>query len=426
MLQPYSKIDFKALADSFPPLKQFLFKNAAGDYNLDFKDEAANRTLTRALLKRDFGLEMTLLCDRLCPPHEPRLNYILWLSSLVSALGAEDHVVGLDIGTGSTAIYPLIACSTHGNWRFLATDIDPKSLASAAVNLSKNPAVAERVHLLSGTEDGPILFPLQPQTLAEMGIGAAPRPCVTFSMCNPPFYSDLQDVSRSADNKELDPHAVCTGALVEMITPGGEVNFVRRILDESITLQDVCGWYTSLLGKMSSVAALVTTLNEKGIDNYAIGEIVQGNTRRWIIGWSFLDIRLPDTLAQPSSQSLKAIAPPPNTLRHTLPAGSPKLTYEALRGALLDIPKLRIEMEETLKTRISAHEVTWTRSARRRLARNVSSEGDATSDTGSLIMVSDVSIIDEKILEVRWIRGRDRGVFESFWGYLSGKLSSSR
>lgn len=66
---------------------------------------------------------------------------------------------------------------------------------------------------------------------------------------------------------------------------------------------------------MSSLVALVTILKEKSvsskglsnvqtlrnlvvtvqqIDNYAITELVQGNTRRWVIAWSFLDIRLPD------------------------------------------------------------------------------------------------------------------------------------
>ncbi|KAG9097996.1 hypothetical protein FRC07_010704, partial [Ceratobasidium sp. 392] len=171
-----------------------------------------------------------------------------------------------------------------------------------------------------------------------------------------------------------------------MITPGGEVNFVRRMLEESIMLRDVCWWYTSLLGKMSSVNALVAAIKEHGINNYAIGELVQGNTRRWVIAWSFLDVRLPDTLARPSSQSLKSIAPPPNTLRHTLPAAS-SLSYQTLRSILADIPRLRTEeLQEPQRVRVTAHEVSWTRAARRRLAR-VSIDGDsATTDALPLIM----------------------------------------
>jgi 23S rRNA A1618 N6-methylase RlmF len=150
-------------------------------------------------------------------------------------------------GTGSTAIYPLIACSIHNTWRFLATgelqhndiyiyvlgcealqrtrneqlwrlltqctlthlEIDNRSLVAAAANLTQNPTITNRVQLLPATQGGPILFPLLPETLVQTGIGSGQqRPCVAFSMCNPPFYSDIEEVSRSADNKELDPHAV--------------------------------------------------------------------------------------------------------------------------------------------------------------------------------------------------------------------------
>ncbi|KAG8743993.1 hypothetical protein FRC12_014917 [Ceratobasidium sp. 428] len=306
----------------------------------------------------------------------------------------------------------------------MVLDIDLRSLGAAAANLEQNPVIAERVQLLPGTQDGPILFPLLPETLAQTCIGSEPeRPCVTFSMCNPPFYSDIEDVSRSADNKELDPHAICTGASVEMITPGGEVNFVRRMLDESIMLQDVCWWYTSLLGKMSSLVAVTAAIKEHGINNYVISELVQGNTRRWIIAWSFLDVRLPDALARPTSQSLKSIAPPPNTLCHTLPAAR-TLSYQTLLSILGDIPKVRTEeLRGPERVRVTAHEVTWTRAARRRLARGSIDGGNATTGALPLILVSEISVVDEHILEVQWIRGRDRGVFESFWGHLSGRLN---
>lgn len=59
-------------------------------------------------------------------------------------------------------------------------------------------------------------------------------------MCNPPFYSDREEVLRSAEAKELGPNAVCTGADTEMITPGGEVMFVRKMVEESLILKTRC------------------------------------------------------------------------------------------------------------------------------------------------------------------------------------------
>jgi len=41
-----------------------------------------------------------------------------------------------------------------------------------------------------------------------------------------------------------------------------------------------------------SVASYLTWTSK--VDNYAVTEFVQGQTRRWAIGWSFQDARLPD------------------------------------------------------------------------------------------------------------------------------------
>lgn len=49
-----------------------------------------------------------------------------------------------------------------------------------------------------------------------------------------------------------------------------------------------------MLGKLSSVLSVVGVLRKHNITNYAVTEFVQGQTRRWAVGWSFTDSRLPD------------------------------------------------------------------------------------------------------------------------------------
>ncbi|KAG1750349.1 uncharacterized protein EDB91DRAFT_1046231, partial [Suillus paluster] len=110
-----------------------------------------------------------------------------------------------------------------------------------------------------------------------------------FTMCHPPFYSSAEDVSLSAEFKELGMQwstnvreqqltQVCSGAEVGMIPPDGETNFVARIF--SASLQLMTKWYTSMLGKMSSIPDIVTLFREHSVHNYAITEFIQGPTRR--------------------------------------------------------------------------------------------------------------------------------------------------
>lgn len=84
----------------------------------------------------------------------------------------------------------------------------------------------------------------------------------------------------------------CTGAEVEMVTPGGEIAFVTRMIDESLRLRERVIWYTSMLGKLSSVSVIVEKLIEHGNHNYAVTEFVQGSkTKRWAVAWSWGDMR---------------------------------------------------------------------------------------------------------------------------------------
>lgn len=77
-----------------------------------------------------------------------------------------------------------------------------------------------------------------------------------------------------------------------MVTPGGEIAFITRMINESLVLQDKVQWYTTMLGKLGSVVALLEKLEQVGNQNYAVTDLVQGNkTKRWAIAWSWRDLR---------------------------------------------------------------------------------------------------------------------------------------
>ena len=59
-----------------------------------------------------------------------------------------------------------------------------------------------------------------------------------FCMCNPPFYDEGEDRvgGDSRTGHRPIPHTLNTGNQSETRTPGGEVEFVKRIIEDSLIL----------------------------------------------------------------------------------------------------------------------------------------------------------------------------------------------
>ncbi|KAL5520493.1 hypothetical protein ACEPAG_9717 [Sanghuangporus baumii] len=449
---PYkTPIDFLSLSDQYPKLKHFLTKvRETNVYTLDFKNVEAQRCLTEAILWHDFRLKLCLPEGRLCPPVPNRLNYLLWIQDIVAEsfriLGVSSEIVGIDIGTGASAIYPLLGCKSDPCWEFVGTEIDPVSYESALENVQQN-NLADRITVMKVASSDFIFVPFQTEQNRTF----------TFTMCNPPFYADAEEIERSAGSKALEPNSACTGAEVEMITPGGEEAFVARMVVESTSaeIKDRCLWFTSMLGKLSSLEKIVEILRANKIDNYALTELVQGQTRRWAVAWSFSDLRLPDKVARGLPAPHHTLVPPHNNFEQPL-VERDALSLRTVRDIVLNVltpladisvvgfPEQSIiarrsqststsRMEPTATDedvkviRVAASRNSWSRKARR--ARNPVS----ALPTGDLpIMMVDLSVIlnDLKgrgfwILIGSWRRGRERGLFESFWSHVSGKVCSA-
>lgn len=189
-------------------------------------------------------------------------------------------VIGIDIGVGASCIYPLLGCACRREWRFGGTDIDERSLEYATNNVAIN-GLQQRIRLSKVDPNGQTL------NLPAVGIKRA-----DFTMCNPPFFTSKQDMLATHLSKKRSPSAVCSGADVEMVTEGGDLGFVSRMVDESLGLQEQVQWYSSMLGKLASAHAVVKKLKEVGVRNWAVTSLQAGNvTKRWAIAWSFGDLR---------------------------------------------------------------------------------------------------------------------------------------
>ena len=244
--------DFKELAKKFPQLQPFLKTNNNKCY-VNFRDPHALLAVTRALLKIDFNLNVELPMDRLIPTVPLRLNYIHWLEDIIN-VQYNQQVFGIDIGTGASCIYPLLAARMNG-WNFLATEVDSKCVSYAQNNVTTN-----------GLDDKIKVKAVAPHDILYVPLKDDSRQQYDFCMCNPPFFTDSLD-AQGANRTSFrpQPKSICTGDGSEIIYDGGEVEFVKSIIEDSTKLLDRVKCYTSMLGKKSSVDRLVSIIRDKKV-----------------------------------------------------------------------------------------------------------------------------------------------------------------
>ncbi|KAI7912530.1 DUF890 domain protein [Pyricularia oryzae] len=384
------EIDFREMGTQDPDFKAVLKRNG----QLDFSDPKAVMQLTKSSLKLHFGLEMELPDDRLCPPVPNRHNYILWLKDLLD----------------SSSYCP-------------PGDVDKKSLSYAEKNIAAN-NLSDRIKLVPRPD--PATSPLIP--LDELKIDA-----IDFVMTNPPFYESEKELLTLAAQKELPPSTACTGAPVEMVhLAGGEVGFVTRILDESLVLRERVRWYTSMLGKLSSLEVLVETLRDRGVTNYAVTEFVQGTkTKRWAVGWSFGGMRAGQAAARGMAQlAWRKVLPAPVEVEigalGVSKAGEVAGNIDALMHGL-ELESWGWDKQE-LKGVARTRENVWGRAWRRRKAREKDGVGEASvgaAERDRPLSGFEVAMTvgrSQAVVVCRWREGHDEAIFQSFCGFLKTRL----
>jgi len=312
----------------------------------------------------------------------------------------------------------------------VATELDPLSIVYAQLNVQEN-GLQDRITVVKAGHGEPILLPLLGRNM--------PAQTYDFTMCNPPFYESRDEILRSAEAKDTGPNAVCTGADVEMITTGGESAFVCQMIRESIQVGAQCRWYTSMLGKMSSLFKVVKLLSENKIENYAVTEFVQGQTRRWAIAWSFTNIRLPESIARFSSANLQSIMPVRNTLhrsfrRQSKPQDTVQQVIASIDGVSIKPTYFNPARQTDMDILVYASGNTWSRAARRRRRAEtdvIDVPMQTEEESPRLVcrmrwtdVAGSSAITDSVVLTVDWVQGDDRGLFDSFTNHVWRKIDA--
>ncbi|KAH6989294.1 hypothetical protein BKA56DRAFT_668449 [Ilyonectria sp. MPI-CAGE-AT-0026] len=419
----YSKPpDFKELAQLDPDFAD-LWNQRKPDF---FNDPKCVMQLTKTLLKLDFDLQIELPDDRLCPPVTNRHNYLLWLKGLLDTTTYEKSdrkVVGLDIGTGASCIYPLLGCAQRP-WSFIATDIDARSLEFARKNVALN-NLQNRINVVQRKPQDSVI------PLDDLDINT-----IDFTMNNPPFYKSEEDMVNSAAQKARPPLSACTGVKVEMVTDGGEVGFVDRILQESLILRERVQWYTAMFGFLTSIVEFIEKLRKNGIDNYAVTEFLQGSkTRRWAIAWSFGPMRPTQEVARGITTAVPKSILPDITEVEVAKITTPEKVGEFANNLSAAVGKLEMISWDWDRTRMEGVGRTvdkvWARAWRRRKQREMQVGKDNKETEGKeekkcvFAFKLFIRVGKEQVtVGCRWVEGHDATAFESFQGFLKSTTRS--
>jgi len=108
-------------------------------------------------------------------------------------------------------------------------------------------------------------------------------------MCNPPFYASPQEISQKKRLKLSSSASSSAYTDGESVYPGGEVAFISSMIEASLLYQTRIYWYTSLVGIKSSLRPLLDILqSHKAVSEAKVIPICRGQTKRWILAWTFI------------------------------------------------------------------------------------------------------------------------------------------
>lgn len=284
------RYDFAALIAVEPRLKAFVIRNPYGKESIDFADPAAVRVFNAALLKQLYGIKHWNIPEGyLCPPVPGRGDYIHGLADLLAEDNMGEIAQGLDftvldVGTGANCIYPLLGHHDYG-WRFIASDIDRKALASAAETLSAN-CLSEVIELRLQADKNAFF----------KGVLAADER-VICTMSNPPFHSSAAEAASGSQRKwrnlgKQDPQRQLPalnfgGKSNELWCKGGELTFVRNMIKESKAFAEQVLWFSSLVSKSAHIRLLQRTLKQVGVADMRVVSMAQGQKQSRFLAWTF-------------------------------------------------------------------------------------------------------------------------------------------
>jgi 23S rRNA (adenine1618-N6)-methyltransferase len=220
-----------------------------------------------------------------------------------------------------------------------------------------------------------------------------------------------------------------------MVTPGGETAFISRLIRESVQLGERVKWYSTMVGKYSSITPIIEELKTSGVTNWAVMEFINGNrTRRWGIAWSFGYWRPSVSSARGIGSLPKHLLPFPAEFDFAIANPSTSPISSVLRDLEVRLCKemenLDLQWRYRTAQRVGigfAGRNVWSRAARRKIVKSDGKEEEDGEDEDEMAFGFKISFVPGHEgkgvdFKIRWLKGEDPVLFESFCGMVRRKL----
>lgn len=273
-----NRYDLKQLSKVSPELAPYVFTNQHGAETIDFAKPKAVKALNKAILMDSYGVEWWDIPEGyLCPPIPGRADYIHHIADLLEGASGKE-VLGLDFGVGANCIYPLIGQFEYG-WSFIGSDVDAVAVKSARAIIEKNKKTRIEIR-----------HQQSPSFIFKGIIKDGEK--IAFTMCNPPFHASAaeaaQGTQRKLRNLGLKKDVLNFGGKNnELWCPGGEKEFISKMIKESQLFAKNCKWFTTLVSKGENLPQLKNLLKQVKATDVRVIEMEQGQKKSRILAWQF-------------------------------------------------------------------------------------------------------------------------------------------
>lgn len=274
--------DIKQLVSAHPALSNHIIITQRGQQSIDFADPTAVITLNQALLKHHYNIDFwTTPSPFLCPPIPGRVDYIHHLAEFLESqpdFVSHDKIKMLDIGTGASAIYPILGRACY-QWQCVGSDINP-----TAIKFAKQWSEFNNLGLrFRHQSDAKHYFKDIIKTDEQF----------TVTVCNPPFHASESDAKQGTERKWRNLKGTKQSKLnfgghaPELWCEGGEIAFVSNMMKESQQFSTQVKWFTCLLSKGDNVKPLEKLANTLNVSAWHIINMEQGNKQSRFIVWGW-------------------------------------------------------------------------------------------------------------------------------------------